>query len=589
MKSMGTGPPTPPQHKLETTGKIPGMESHQAIQWLYNLDEDIRNHMDVMKKGYPNRWGAKIHIKSRWDLNLLEKLLRKYEDKEVVEWLKYGWPTGRLPNIDDPERSYSNHKGGSEYPGDLEKYIKKELGKEAIMGPYKKIPFRSKVGISPLSTRAKKNSTERRVILDLSFPEGRAVNTGIDKDYYMGFKSELTFPKVDEFALRIYQLGENAMMFKVDLSRYFRQIPLDPGDYSLIGYIIDNNIYFDKVLPMGMRSAPYIAQRLSNAIAWIHRQLEYYILNYVDDFVGAEEKQRIWISYTLFTQLLEKLKVDTAPDKVVPPTTKLEFLGIMFNSATLTMEVTPDRLNEIKEELKTWLTRTSATRKEVESLIGKLQFMSKCVKAGRIFLARLISWIRGMNRSRKYLIPQEARKDIAWWGRFAMEFNGIELMWLVRKPIVDEVIATDACKIGYGGTLGEEYFRGKFPEEMNSWNIAVLELLAVMVALKTWGGKLTGLYFWIHVDNEAVATILNTGSSRDNQLQDILREIALIAARNSFVIKAKHISGLSNRIPDWLSRWHQVDARNEFNKFAQGRNLHRKEIKHDMLQLQHNW
>ena len=40
-------------------------------------------------------------------------------------------------------------------------------------------------------------------------------------------------------------------MFKIDLSRYFRQIPLDPGHYSLIGYIIDGKVYFDKVLPMG--------------------------------------------------------------------------------------------------------------------------------------------------------------------------------------------------------------------------------------------------------------------------------------------------------------------------------------------------
>ena len=42
------------------------------------------------------------------------------------------------------------------------------------------------------------------------------------------------------------------MMFKIDLSRYFRQLPLDPGDYSLIGYIIGGRLYFNKVLLMGM-------------------------------------------------------------------------------------------------------------------------------------------------------------------------------------------------------------------------------------------------------------------------------------------------------------------------------------------------
>ena len=79
----------------------------------------------------------------------------------------------------------------------------------------------------------------------------------------MGFLAKLTFPKTDEFAVRIFQLGPGCLMFKIDLSRYFHQIPLDPGDYSLIGYIINGEIYFDKVLPMGMRSAPYIAQRIT--------------------------------------------------------------------------------------------------------------------------------------------------------------------------------------------------------------------------------------------------------------------------------------------------------------------------------------
>ena len=138
------------------------------------------------------------------------------------------------------------------------------------MGPFQKIPFAGNIGISPLSTRPKKGSDERRVILDLSFPIGEAVNDGIPKDTYMGFMATLRFPKTDDFATRIFYLGKGCYIFKIDLSRYFRQIPLDPRDYSLIGYVIDGDIYFDKVIPMGMRSASYIAQRITNAIAYIH-------------------------------------------------------------------------------------------------------------------------------------------------------------------------------------------------------------------------------------------------------------------------------------------------------------------------------
>ena len=540
----------PPEQDCTLVKEALPKDPEWIYKWRLDNDPDIRTHHEVLKRGYPNRWGAQIPVKTQWDLGKFETLLRNYHDREVVEWMKYGWPAGRLPSLPDPSASSKNHKGAVDYPEALTAYLKKEQKKGAVMGPFNRILFQTKVGISPLSTRPKGDSEERRVILDLSFPIGRSVNDGIQKDDYLGFQAKLTFPSVDDFALRIYTLGKDCFMFKVDLSRYFRQLPLDPGDYSLIGYIIDGEFYFDKVLPMGLRSAPYVAQRVTNAISYIHRQLQYFLLNYVDDFVGAELSHRVWGAYRALTTLLNDLRVDISQEKLIPPTNRLEFLGITFDSTTMTMEISQQKMADIKTELDTWLLKNSACRKEVESLLGKLQFLAKCIKAGRTFLARLIQWIRGMDRSHRYGIPLEARKDIAWWGRCAEQFNGISLIWLHTEPETDAVIATDACLTGFGGTFNDQYFRGRFPPELKNKNIALLEILAVMVALKIWGHKLTGKYFWIHIDNEAVASVLNSGASRDKALQDILREIALIAAKHQFVLKARHIAGVNNQVPD---------------------------------------
>ena len=189
--------------------------------------------------------------------------------------------------------------------------------------------------------------------------------------------------------------------------------------------------------------------------------------------------------------------MDTSQEKMVPSTTRLEFLGITFDAGTMTMEISVDKMKEINNELHTWLLHTSATQREVESLIDKLQFLTKCIKAGRIFLSRLIQWIRGMDRGRQYPIPLEARRDIAWWGRCAAQHNGISLLWLHKDPEIDRVIAMDACLSRYGVTFGNQYFRGRFPGHLAHRNIAHLELLAVMVALKIWGNDLKGKYFWI--------------------------------------------------------------------------------------------
>ena len=162
-------------------------------------------------------------------------------------------------------------------------------------------------------------------------------------------------------------------------------------------------------------------------------------------------------------------------------------------------------------------------------------------------------------------------------------------MWLHTFPSVDQVLATDASKKGFGGILGEQYFRGRFPQAWQNRNIAGLEIRAVIVALKIWGAQLRGKYFWVHVDNEAIASIINTGASKDKTLQNALREITMLAAKHEFIIKAKHISGVSNRIPDWLSRWSEQEARRRFHKHARDRSLVRCKLIKDYLEFNNKW
>ena len=116
-------------HHFETANPTQ-LEAHQQ------MDADIRLHNAVWEQGYPNRFGARIPIKQRWNLSEFEDLLKDYEDIEVVEWLKFGWPSGRLPTMKEPTRSFKNHKGAIDYPEALQKYIQKEQKKDAVMGPF---------------------------------------------------------------------------------------------------------------------------------------------------------------------------------------------------------------------------------------------------------------------------------------------------------------------------------------------------------------------------------------------------------------------------------------------------------------------
>ena len=57
---------------------------------------------EVMRLGFPNAWRARIPIYSRWNLQLLSALLTNYEDREIVMYMKYGWPISRPPTGQTP-------------------------------------------------------------------------------------------------------------------------------------------------------------------------------------------------------------------------------------------------------------------------------------------------------------------------------------------------------------------------------------------------------------------------------------------------------------------------------------------------------
>ena len=163
----------------------------------------------------------------------------------------------------------------------------------------------------------------------------------------------------------------------------FRQLPLDPSDYGLIGYTWKGQFYFDLVMPMDLHIAPYISQRVTDALRHIHSALGYLILNYIDDSGGRRKRNNLEGIPSIYTATRQPRGRNI--NRQNSRTHSMHRVsGPWFNTILQTIEVTPDRMVELMEELQTWSTKQSATRKEVESLAGKLNFMCQCVCQARI-------------------------------------------------------------------------------------------------------------------------------------------------------------------------------------------------------------
>ena len=498
--------------------------------------EDIMLAHKIIKSGKCNRWGCRIPVASGWNILKMDFLLQDYEDGDLVEWLTFGFPVSRADDIRDPIPANSNHLGATMFPDQVDAYIEKEIRLGATMGPFSVPPFMNRIGISPLSTRPKRNSAQKRVILDLSFPENASVNFGIKKDEYCGTKIKLEYPTIDTLTRRVAQLGHCCLLWKLDLHRFFRQLPLCPKDYCLIGYRWRNMIFHDKMMPMGLRSAAYVAQKTTCAITFIHKSLGFWSTNYLDDFGSAELPRDAWSSFNAMRRILHAVGADEAHEKAVPPTTRLEFLGNTVDTVKMTIEVSEDRMEELGKLLHVWETRTSYSKKQLQSLIGKLSFITNCVRPGRIFLSRLIGKLSGAKKQQN-TVDQEMLKDIKWWNKFLPEYNGVSMLWLHDRWDCDNLLASDVSLIGGGATNMEskQYFHMKFPKEIlqQTTNIAQLEMYTLLISVKLWAPELVGKVVRFSTDNQIVMYAVNKGPVQGHVHTEMFKGIGISNSNTS--------------------------------------------------------
>ena len=156
----------------------------QYSSWTMQQKIEVVNY--TRQWGVQNVLGAQVYIPSAWNLQLASQLATSASDREVVKYLTFGWPLdhdGRETTI-----TLGNHALAEKYPQQVGDYILKEVCAARLIGPLVTIPWTSKpVVISPMSTRPKRDSHKRQIIVDLSWPQNSmSVNDGIDDDTYMG-------------------------------------------------------------------------------------------------------------------------------------------------------------------------------------------------------------------------------------------------------------------------------------------------------------------------------------------------------------------------------------------------------------------
>ena len=103
--------------------------------------------------------------------------------------------------------------------------------------------------------------------------------------------------------------------------------------------------------------------------------------------------------------------------------TALQFAGITLDSVRLEARLPEEKLQKCRNLLTDFLSRRSVCLKELQSLIGLLNFTCLVVVPGRAFLRCLIDLTKGIKPDH-IRISRGAKQDLTMWLQFLTEFNG---------------------------------------------------------------------------------------------------------------------------------------------------------------------
>ena len=434
--------------------------------------------------------------------------------------------------------------------------LAKEVSLKAAIGPFPGNPFKRTAYLSPLNTVPKKESDERRLILDLSHPTSNSINDGIDKDTYLGDTEKLILPSIDALADRIRNLGPGCKIFKIDLRRGYRQIPCDPKDIRWLGYVFQGKWYFDCTLSMGSRSSVRCCQMVTSAVIFIHTEAGYFAINYLDDLGGAEDEHTAQATFEHLLHILHSMGLKEAPDKMVPPCMVMVFLGIEVNTITLTLSIPLAKWREIRRVLAQWENKKFANLKEVQTLAGLLNFACRCVCSGRVYLSCILNFLRTFKKAKVQRVVDPVHKDIQWWIDFAPLYNRTSLMLDTEWTDLKQWVSSDSCLTGGGVASDSFVIAWKFPKLVLDLklNINQLECLMLVIAFRAMGSCLNRKKLILKCDNMVTVLAVNTGASKDNFIQSCLRELHVHLALLSCDIKAVYLTTKQNKLSDALSR-----------------------------------
>lgn len=427
-------------------------------------------------------------------------------------------------------------------------FIIDELDRLMKMGAISLSEEESDQFVSPIFTVPKPDG-KRRFILNL-----KKLNSYLHCPHF----------KMEDYRSVLNIMRLNMFMATIDLQDAYFHVPVHDSCKKYLKFRFNGILYHFNCIPFGCCTCPLLFTKLLKPVFEKLRTLGYQSVRYLDDFLLFGQTFELCSENVQATQnLLKSLgftvnyqKSELLPSKVI------KYLGFIFNSLEMTIQLTPNKRSLIFEFAQKCLLSKSLIIREAAKLQGYLISACPAVQYGLLYTRKLASDIQfslesnNDNYQNRMTLSQEAVSDIHWWQSV---IHKAEVS--IKEDSFKKVIHTDASPFGWGCFCDNDVSHGTWSKSEELLHINALELLAIERALTIFANDEGNCNILLKVDSQVAISYINCyGGCRSELLHAIAKRIWLFCEKKDIFIKATYLESKKNVEADFASRIEVVNS-----------------------------
>ena len=336
----------------------------------------------------------------------------------------------------------------------------------------------------------------------------------------------------------------------IDIRDAYLHVLMHQAVGKYLRFVVNKKVYQFTCLPFGLATSPREFTKLLRPVVSLLRQQGVKLQVYLDDWlIRADIPEQAQLHAQTTIRVLQFLGwIINFEKSDLTPSQDFQFIGMQFNTRRFTVVPLPKMRLKVQSVHQHWMANPNITARDLHRLLGMLVFMASLVLPGRLSLRPRCQ--RTGNWSDRIQVPQWVLSEVAWWSSLAV------LQGLPRITKETEVtLFTDASSSGWGGQLGSRSTQGQWSASQRSCHINVLEMQAVIYAVRDFLPHLMSRVVRLMWDNAVtVAYIKNEGGTRSHTLMQMTIRLLKWCDSKAITLVPVHLPGVRNIQADTLPR-----------------------------------